>query len=233
MQSNYIPWRGYFSLISTCDVFVILDSVQYTKRDWRNRNQLREREGLFWLTIPVEKLSTRESIYDVRVSDSSWVSKHLTSARHSLAGLPFFESALDSVEPVFRSLESEASLHAINMALIRAICDLTAIRSTLLVDSDVSTLSTRDEEIDPTERLIDVCTQVGATSYLTGPRGIDYLDLDSFRKANIHIEVADYSKLPIYRQKFEGFMPNVSVLDFIAAVGPADASTIFQEVSII
>ncbi|MFM8969464.1 MAG: WbqC family protein, partial [Actinomycetota bacterium] len=118
VQSNYIPWRGYFSLISNCDVFVILDSVQYTKRDWRNRNQLREREGLFWLTIPVEKLSTRESIYDVRVSDSSWVSKHLTSARHSLAGLPFFESALDAIEPVFRSLESEASLHTINMALI-------------------------------------------------------------------------------------------------------------------
>jgi len=233
VQSNYIPWRGYFSLISTCDVFVILDSVQYTKNDWRNRNQLCGPNGLFWLTIPIRRDSTRGSIYEARATSSQWISNHLTSIRQTLSGLPFCESALDSVEPVFRSLESEASLHAINMALIRAICDLTAIRSTLLVDSDVSTLSTRDEEIDPTERLIDVCKRVGATSYLTGPRGIDYLDLDSFRKANIHIEVADYSKLPIYRQKFEGFMPNVSVLDFIAAVGPADASTIFQEVSII
>ena len=232
VQSNYIPWRGYFSLISSCDVFVILDSVRYTKRDWRNRNQLRERDGLFWLTIPVKKESTRESIYDVRVSDPSWVSRHLTSIRHSLVGLPFYECVRDSIEPVYRSLESEASLHAVNMTLIRTICDITAIRSTFLVDSDISTLGARDREIDPTERLIEICAQVGSTSYLTGPRGIDYLDLDSFRKAKIRIEVADYSKMSPYRQKFTGFVPYVSVLDFIAAVGPADASIFFQKVSI-
>lgn len=220
-------------MISNSDVLVVLDSVQYTKNDWRNRNQLCGPNGLFWLSVPIRRASTRGSIYEARVTDSQWISNHLTSIRQTLSGLNFADRVLDSVEPVYDSLKSCSFLHSINLALIRNICDLVSITTPILLDGDIKTPAQLLDDVDPTLRLIEICRELKADSYLTGPRGFDYLDLSSFRRAGIKIEVADYSRLSPYRQKFRGFVPNVSVLDFIASVGPESAADFFGTVDIV
>jgi hypothetical protein len=146
--------------------------------------------------------------------------------------MQFAETMFNSIEPVYRSLASETRLHPINMALIRNICTLSSITTELLLDSDLRLSHPSLDQIDPTVRLIEICKELGANSYITGPRGLDYLNLDYFRKANIRVEVANYARLPQYRQKFPGYVPSVSVLDFISAVGPEDAAAFFRSIDI-
>jgi hypothetical protein len=77
LQSNYIPWKGYFDLIHMVDEFVLFDTAQYTRRDWRNRNVIKTRNGLLWLTIPVAvKGRYLQTIQQTEVSEPSWKEHH-------------------------------------------------------------------------------------------------------------------------------------------------------------
>ena len=99
-QSNYIPWRGYFDLIRKSDEFLIADSVQYTHKDWRNRNQIKTQSGLIWLTVPVGnsgRLSTCQRIEETRIADPRWAVKHLASFRHAYRKAAFFAEVCASV----------------------------------------------------------------------------------------------------------------------------------------
>jgi len=92
VQSSYIPWKGYFDLIKSVDEFILYDHVQYTRRDWRNRNRIKTRDGPKWLTIPVEvKSKYHQSIQDVRTSDPNWPRRHWESIRHSYARARYFD----------------------------------------------------------------------------------------------------------------------------------------------
>jgi hypothetical protein len=98
-QSNYIPWRGFFDLIRKSDEFVIADSVQYTNKDWCNRNQIKTRSGLLWLTVPVEnfgRLLTSQRIESTRIADPRWAAKHIATFRHAYRGASCFAEVMDS-----------------------------------------------------------------------------------------------------------------------------------------
>lgn len=224
LQSNYIPWLGYFALVASADVLVILDSAKYTKNDWRNRNMLRGANGSYWLTVPIDRHSTNERIYDATISDTRWASKHLVSIRESLAGQKHSTRLMELLTSEYLSFADEYLLHNVNMRLIRAICRLTSISTPILLDTQVATAEHLSPGIDPTLRLITICKELNATSYLTGSKAMGYLDLEQFRNSSIAVELADYSRLPVYRQKYEGFEPRVSVLDYLAAVGSDQAS---------
>lgn len=228
LQSNYIPWLGYFALIASADVLVVLDSAKYTKNDWRNRNKLRGANGLFWLTIPIERECTKKSIYEAAVFDTRWAQKHFISIRETLAGLKHAPQLVERLATDYSSFEDERLLHHINMQLIRTICHLSAIPTQILFDTEVASEELLSPETDPTLRLVNICKELKATTYLTGSKAMQYLDLDKFRNSSIVVEVADYSQLPVYRQKYAGFEPGVSVLDYLAAVGPAQASEYFN-----
>src|SRR5216683_727265 len=91
VQSNYIPWRGYFDLISQVDEFILFDDAQYTRRDWRNRNKIKTPKGLIWLTIPVEtKGKYSQKIKDTVVTDSKWARDHWRSIVHNYSKAPYF-----------------------------------------------------------------------------------------------------------------------------------------------
>ena len=232
LQSNYIPWRGYFSLISNADIFVILDSAQYTKNDWRNRNRLRNANGVFWLTIPVRKTGLELTIYEAQVSNHQWTHKHFISIKESLSRLPGSNDLTSQLESLFKDLAQENSLHTINTQLIRKICEMTSIKTPIRLDSEVCDSEILQAGLDPSARLIEICRSVGATSYLTGGRALGYLDSTAFQRAKIGISVADYSKMPEYSQKYSPYEPNLSVLDFIAATGLDRATAFFNSISI-
>jgi WbqC-like protein family len=220
LQSNYVPWKGYFDLLNTADLFVVYDSVQYTKNDWRNRNVLICPNGPTWLTIPVQTSGRMtQAISEVQVSDHRWARKHWMTAVQALANRPCFSDYCEQWERLFTEAGASRSLHEINLVFMRGLCAQLSISTPLAVDTDFD-LGTGSA----TDRLVMLCTQAGATTYVTGPAGLDYMELDKFANAQIQVEVIDYSQYPEYSQAGGSFTHAVSVLDLLANVGP-DART--------
>ncbi|MCX5495679.1 WbqC family protein [Kaistia dalseonensis] len=220
-QSNYIPWRGFFDLISRCDEYVIGDGVQYTHKDWRNRNQIKTREGLAWLIIPVHssgRLAEALRIDRVNVVDGRWAGAHLKSFRHAYRKAPHFESIMQWLEPLYEEVGREERLTVINERLLREFCSFLQIgtsfsRTSRYID---------DEEwgnSDRTDRIIAICKAAGATHYLSGPAARVYLDEAAMAKAGIAVEWMDYSGYSAYPQLWGEFLPNVSTIDLLFSVG--------------
>ena len=222
LQSNYIPWRGYFDLISKVDEFVIYDTCQYTVNDWRNRNQVKTRQGLVWLTIPVlTKGRTGQLIDEAQFEDRSWVKKHVKTIEQVLGRSPHFDVVQRLLADAFAEVGDTRRLHDVNVTLIRALSDALALDTRITLDRDHGEL-----DGSPSDQVAELAHRVGATSYLTGPRGLDYLEVGPFAERGIELEVIDYSSLDEYPQMFGDFAPTVSVLDLLANCGP-DASQHF------
>jgi hypothetical protein len=214
LQSSYIPWKGYFDLIHSVDEFVLFDDVQYTRRDWRNRNRIKTPNGSAWLTIPVStKGKYLEPIKDICVSDPWWGDHHWRSISANYARAPYFKQYKDLFEPLFLD-QSERRLSGINYRWIRAICEVLGIRTRLSWSMDYQLASGK------TERLVEICRQAGATTYLSGPSARNYIEPVQFRDANVELVYFDYAGYPEYSQLFPPFDHHVSVLDLIFNQGP-------------
>jgi hypothetical protein len=219
VQSNYIPWKGYFDLIRAADEFVLYDDVQYTRRDWRNRNRIKTADGPQWLTIPVEvKGKYTQKIRDTRVSDRVWAASHWTRIRHAYAKAPHFRDFAELFGELYAQAAGLGFLSEINERFLRAVCGVLAIptRITSSADYDVS-------NPDPTGRLLDVCTQAGATEYLSGPAAKAYLDESLFARAGVSVRYMNYTGYPEYTQLHGPFEHALSVLDLLFMTGPRAA----------
>lgn len=215
VQSNYIPWRGYFDLIRRSDVFVLYDDVQYTRRDWRNRNRIKTVSGLQWLTIPVEvKGKYTQKIRDVKIADPEWRNDHWNTMHHAYARAENFKNYSDQIEFLYRSATSEW-LSEVNLHLIRGLCGVLGVHTDIRLSSEFLLNEGRSE------RLLGICRDLKATTYLSGPSAQEYLDVSLFRSAGIEINWMDYSRYPTYPQLHGPFEPAVSVLDLIFNIGPA------------
>jgi hypothetical protein len=214
VQSNYIPWKGYFDLIHAVDEFILFDDVQYTRRDWRNRNLIKTPNGVRWLSIPVAtKGRYLDPIKDIEVSDPGWPEDHWRALAASYAAAPFFSHFRPVLEPLF--LETRDSrLSAINRRFLEAVCRLLGIETRLTWSMDYKVRDGRSE------RLVDLCLQAGATTYLSGPTARSYIDPEPFRKAGIELVFFDYSGYREYEQLYPPFDHHVSVLDLLLNVGP-------------
>lgn len=214
-QSNYIPWKGYFDLIDRVDEFVILDNVQYTKNDWRNRNRIKTSAGSIWLTIPIRYSGKFGcNICDIEVSDSIWRRKHWKTIVQNYRKAPFFEHYGQKFEEIYRELD-EKSLSQINYKLILAVADI------LGIDTKMSWSMDFDVDVaDPTERIIRICELAGASTYLSGPAAKNYIKRDLFDRAGIELRYIDYNGYPEYRQLYPPFEHAVSIIDLIFSVGP-------------
>jgi hypothetical protein len=220
LQSNYLPWKGYFDLMSKADLFVVYDSVQFTKNDWRNRNRLPSSSGGVWLTVPVTTSGLfGQSIDEVRVVDRRWPLKHERTIRQLLSKAPFFSLIDRDLASAFEAVATFDRLHDVNVLLLRTVATWLGVTTPIAIDRDLGTF-----DGTPTERLVAMATHVGATSYLTGPAGLDYLERDRFADAGVALEVIDYGAYPQYEQRVTPFDHAVSALDLVANVGP-DACT--------
>lgn len=214
-QSNYIPWKGYFDLINKADVFVLLDDVQYTRRDWRNRNKIKTPDGLKWLTIPVSvKGSFHQKIQDVRVSDRSWVEKHWKSIVQNYRSADHFDTIKGVLQPLYDDCLEIDRLSRINFLFISAICNFLAINTETIWSSEFA------YHEDPSLRLLLICESLGVQTYLTGPAAKDYLREDLFHEKQISVEYFDYSGYPEYPQLHGSFEHAVSVIDLLFCAGP-------------
>jgi len=214
VQSNYIPWKGYFDLIRFCDEFVLYDDVQYTRRDWRNRNLIKTPHGLHWLTIPVEvKGRYLQRIRDTRVSDPGWGRKHWAVLRHNYAKAPFFQRYRECLEALYLAPSPEY-LSEINRIFLEAIAPELGIRTPISFSGDYELAEGRSE------RLLGICRAARADVYLSGPAARGYLDEGLFAAAGIRVEWMDYSGYAQYPQLFGAFEHGVSVLDLLFNAGP-------------
>jgi len=213
LQSNYIPWKGYFDLIASVDEFIIFDDAQYTKNDWRNRNRIKTPQGVQWLTIPVEtkgKLSQR--IREAEVKDDIWREKHLRTLLQNYARARYFSDYKAWLEQLYGGCNTRL-LSKINYHFLTAICNELKITTKLTWSSDYHLGDGK------TERLVSLCEQAGATSYLSGPSARDYLDPALFERAGIELHFKEYV-YPEYPQLYPPFDHAVTVLDMILSTGP-------------
>lgn len=215
VQSNYLPWKGYFDLIAASHVFVLYDSVQYTRRDWRNRNRIPTPAGLHWLSIPVHsKGHYLCPIRDMRVSDPQWARRHWTTLRHQYRSAPGWSTWGEPLEALYRRVHSPW-LSEINRLFLQQICDWLDITTHITACCDY-TLQTG---LDPTERLASLCTQTGADIYLSGPSARAYLRPEVWEQAGILLKYMDYSGYPCYAQRHSPFEHGVSVVDLLLQTG--------------
>jgi hypothetical protein len=214
VQSNYVPWKGYFDLINSVDEFVLFDDAQYTRRDWRNRNRIKTPRGPAWLTIPVNtKGRFLGRIREIVVTEPSWGARHWSTVRANYARAPFFKRYADLFERLYMD-SSERHLSAINHAWIQAVCQILGIRTKLSWSMDYHLVEGR------TERLVEICRQAGASTYVSGPSARAYLEPAQFESAGVKLVYFDYAGYPEYSQLFPPFDHQVSVLDLIFNEGP-------------
>ena len=213
VQSSYIPWKGYFDLIRSVDAFILMDNVQFTRRDWRSRNKIKTYHGVAWLSIPVHTRGRyTQLIEETTTSDPDWGRRHWQTIRANYAKAPYFDRYADRVAALYRNPPERLS--EINHAFLTAICDMLGITTPMTWSNQYEARET------PSERLVDLCLAVGATRYLSGPNAKDYLDIAAFDAAGIAVEFADYSGYPEYPQPHGPFEHHVSVVDLLFCTGP-------------
>jgi hypothetical protein len=209
IQSNYIPWKGYFNIIKCVDEFVLLDDVQYTRRDWRNRNLIKTSSGLKWLSIPVNvKGQFTVCIKDVSTAGSDWRLDHWRQISSAYSKSAFFKSLAHHFEKLYLQ-DDEENLSAINLKFINLINSLLNITTPIRWSTE---FDTPDEKM---ERLIHICKCLQADEYVSGAAAKTYLDVEKFQKNGIMVKWADYANYPVYNQLYEPFEHGVSIIDLL------------------
>jgi hypothetical protein len=213
VQSSYVPWKGYFDLMAMVDEFIIYDDVQYTRRDWRNRNRLKSPEGVRWLTIPVQvKGRYHQRIDETVISDPSWTERHWATLIAWYGRAPFFELYRPVLEELYLSM-NDRYLSRVNRRFLETLSDLLGISTVFSNSSDYPC------EGSKTDRLVGICSAAGASRYLSGPAARSYLDEASFYTQGIAVEWMTYDGYSVYPQLHPPFDHHVSVLDLLLNVG--------------
>lgn len=212
VQPSYIPWRGYFHIIQKSDVFVFLDDVQHTRRDWRNRNRIKTASGSQWLTVPVGKVPLSTRINEVQLDPSSgWAEKHWNRIEASYARAPFFEQYAPALKAIYE--HAWTNLSDLDIELTIVLCELLGIHHVEFHrGSDLDIVATK------TDRFVKMCDRLAATRYLSGPAARSYIQPADFERAGLELEwmVYDY---PEYEQLYPPFDPQISVIDLLFMKG--------------
>ena len=213
LQSNYIPWKGYFDLISYVDEFIIYDDMQFTKRDWRNRNKIKTPTSLQWLSVPVlSKGKLHQKINETRIVGNQWQKDHWNTLTKNYSRALFFDEISKWLKPLY--LERDYSfLSDLNRTFMDAIC------SYLNIKTKISTSSDYDITGDKTQRLANLCKQVLATEYISGPAAKDYIDEGVFNLLGMKLTWFDYRGYRPYPQLWGDFTNEVSILDLLFNCG--------------
>ncbi len=208
-QPAYLPWLGYFDKIARADLFIWLDNVQFQKNSFQNRNKILTKDGPSWLTVPVR---TSGVLYETPLKDAeidnsrNWRAKHVSSIRMNYNKAMRFSDCFPALAGFY---EREWQ------TLDRLCWEMLDYFNTLLgVTTPIRRASDMSADGSKSDLVLDLCKKAGATTYLSGALGRDYLDLPSFAAAGIAVEFQDY-KHPPYRQAYPGFVPNLAVIDLI------------------
>jgi len=215
-QPQYLPWLGYFDKMAQADVFVLLDNVQFKKNEWQNRNRIKGPSGPQWLTVPVRH-KFPQSIAEVEVRESEpWRRKHLRALESNYGKAPFFDDEIPLLRAVLERPWS--SLAELNVELVRRLARRLGIDTRIRLGSELAARA------HPTLRLVDLCTALGADTYLSGAGG-DYLEHEAFTDAGVTLQFQAYEH-PVYRQLWGEFEPFLSLVDLLMNCGSDSLSIV-------
>ena len=212
IQSNYIPWKGYFDIINDVDLFVFLDDVQFTVRDWRNRNKIKTADGPRWLTVPVGNSRDR-LICDVQITNDNWQKKHWETIRQNYSRAPYFKDYSDFFEHIYIDMDW-AFLSELNHFLVKKIS-----RDFLGITTEFRDSREFNAEGAKFDRLLDLLVKTKAEYYVSGPSARDYIVDEKIEEMGIMLEYKDYSGYPEYSQLFSPFEHSVTILDLLFNCG--------------
>ncbi|MAF43247.1 MAG: hypothetical protein CMI54_03630 [Parcubacteria group bacterium] len=211
-QPEYLPWLGFFDKLIKCDLFVVLDNVQFQK-GFINRNRVKTPDGEQWLTVPIVHKFHRSPIYQVKIhNNKKWKKDNWFTILHNYSRAPYFKDYAKFFEKTFTSSWEtllDLDIHLINYLM-----------SELNIKIPIRLASSLNPEGKGTELLIDICKKVGADTYLSGEGGKLYMDLNRFKDEGIKVIFQDF-KHPEYPQQFSktGFLPRMSIIDLLFNCG--------------
>lgn len=213
VQSNYVPWKGYFDMIAAVDEFILYDDMQYTRRDWRNRNQIKTPQGVQWLTVPVKvKGKYHQTIFDTEIDGEAWAADHWKALAQNYRRAPCFREVAAWVEPLYLG-QRYTHLSALNRRFLEAICGYLGIRTPVRSSCEFQLVDGK------TERLADLCRQAGGTEYVSGPAARDYIEPLVFESMGVALTWFDYAGYPGHPQLWGEFTHGVSILDLLFNCG--------------
>ncbi|MDE1817925.1 MAG: WbqC family protein [Thaumarchaeota archaeon] len=210
-QPGYLPWLGFFKKISASDVFVFLDDVQYEKNGWHNRNKIRTSDGSIWLTVPIRS-SFGTLLKEVKIDNTSnWIEKHRKSIQINYSKAKHFKEFSSLLMPIYE--KNFDLLVDINMQIIELLIKQLEIKTKTLFSSELN-ISEKSSD-----RILEICKKLGATVYLSGALGRNYLNLTDFEKNGIEIQFQNFQH-PTYSQYYTPFLPNMGAIDLVYNEGP-------------
>ena len=220
-QPQFMPWLGYLDKMDRCDVFVFLDNVQYKKNEYQNRNRIKSSHGWQWLTVPTH-YKFPQKIDEVQINNSvNWRTKHLHSLMMNYGKSSYYKKYIEYFTELYQ--QDWSMLSKLNMASVILLKDLLGIESDTVIASEMDGIS--DE---PSQRLVDICVQLGADTYLAGTDSIKYMDVDRFREAGIKVTFQDFQH-PVYTQMFHEFEYFMSGIDLMFNCGEKSIEIIRKE----
>jgi hypothetical protein len=219
-QPEYLPWLGFFKKMMNSEIFVFLDDAQFTKKGWQNRNQIRTKDGMTLLSIPVHAHSYPK-INEITIDNNkNWSKRHKKSILFNYAKAPYFEEFKDFIESVFE--KKFEYLVDLNAEIIKRVMNELKIKSKIIFSSDLK-ISKKGSDM-----VLDICKAVGADYYITGTVWAQsHLRMDEFKKSNIHVEFQKFQH-PTYKQFHGEFMPGMSIIDLLFNEGKDGAKEILE-----
>ena len=213
-QPNYLPYLGFFDKMKQSDIFVIYDDAQFNKEDFQHRNRIRIYHGWKYLTVPVEKKHIPIRKVRIRneltVKGTIWQESHLKEIRDNYNATLYYALYEDRLEAIYT--DKYDKLIDLNMSLINFLKNAFNIKTKIIFASELGFTS------QSTERLVDITEALGGDVYLSGPAGRNYLEVSLFENRGISVKFQDFVH-PIYKQRYDGFIPNMSAIDALFNVG--------------
>ncbi len=211
-QPAYLPWLGLIHKAALADLFVLVDSVQFEKDSFVNRNKIRTPEGWRWLTVPVLSRGHLDStLRDLRIAPRSWARKHWTAFQMFYSRAPYFETHASFLAGLYRR----------RWELLVDVCEdmLKHLFASFQVEARVVRASRLAVTGAKSEFVLDLCRKTGARTFIFGSLGRDYADVAAFRREGVEVVFQDYQH-PVYPQAYPGFEPGMNAFDLLMNVGP-------------
>ncbi len=200
-------------MIAAVDEFILYDDMQFTRRDWRNRNQIKTPQGLSWLSVPVQSKGRYEQkIKDTEIDGTDWAATHWKSMSLNYARAPHFKEIAEWLQPIYQQ-QTFTNLSVLNRTLIEAVCKYLGINTVIKNSWDYELIDGK------TERLADLCKQAGGSEYISGPAAKDYIDEAVFLHYAIKLTWFDYQGYSEYPQLWGDYAHHVSIVDLLFNCG--------------
>ncbi len=219
-QPQYMPWAGYIGKAMLADIFVALDTVQFHKNEWQNRNKIRNNQSWQWLTVPVT-YKFPEKIMEVKINNLvDWRNNHTKALFFGYKKAPYFQTYWDAIKVIFE--KEWRSLADINIELIRILFKIVNVKAEIIRASELD-IQTDDQ----TGRLVEICKRLEGDIYLSGMHGKEYIDRQQFAESGIGLQFHSFEH-PIYPQIHGGFEPYMAVIDLLFNIGSSEGSKIIS-----